>query len=77
MEGARSLPLARGFVVMLRAYVDTVTGVGPAPESMIMFRTLTTTPKAEARPKDYRATMDNEVSCQPAGTGQLLAGWLG
>ncbi|KAG1662445.1 hypothetical protein FOA52_004026 [Chlamydomonas sp. UWO 241] len=52
MEGPRSLSLSRPALIILRAYINPLTGVGPDATALLNFRTVTTTPQKDARAWD-------------------------
>lgn len=78
-EGPRSVPRSRGMLVMLRAYVNPATGVGPDPSRLIPFRTVVATPRSEAGAWDTRPYKSDAVrtACQRGGGEGEMRGHLG
>ncbi|KAL6755564.1 hypothetical protein V8C86DRAFT_207396 [Haematococcus lacustris] len=53
--GSRSIPMMRSMILILRAYSNPATGVGPDSAALLKFVALVATPTATARPRDTKA----------------------
>ncbi|GFH09522.1 uncharacterized protein HaLaN_04681, partial [Haematococcus lacustris] len=61
--GSRSIPMMRSMILILRAYSNPATGVGPDSAALLKFVALVATPTATARPRDTKARTPMQVSC--------------